>query len=236
MEPESVQPSVALSKEFEEFSVEHHREWASQWRFTDTAGRKYKRNVWRHLNDKEVQFAISKNGEDNSTLCFASIEDLDTLLLLLWHPRRYAWGNWYAVSTVPYNLRSDIRFRRMSKSGQIKMHHLIHPELPMIDHINRNSMDNRRCNLRRTTAKENANNRKKQTNNTTGVNGVCHEANIFCYTALYSTQGRQRSKRFAYGHRSSRSQRTKEQAFQEAVAWRLAKDVETGCTNGYDVV
>ena len=44
----------------------------------------------------------------------------------------------------------------------------------MINHINRIRYDNREINLRKTTSRENQLNRRLQTNNTSGHNGISY--------------------------------------------------------------
>jgi len=61
------------------------------------------------------------------------------------------------------------------KLKRISLHRFIVdcPEGMEVDHINLNTLDNRRSNLRICTRKENSLNKPKQKNNTSGYKGVC---------------------------------------------------------------
>lgn len=56
----------------------------------------------------------------------------------------------------------------------ISLHRLIMnaPKGVVIDHINRNKLDNRKCNLRICTQQQNSMNRGLQSNNTSGITGI----------------------------------------------------------------
>lgn len=59
------------------------------------------------------------------------------------------------------------------------------PEGFEIDHINRDKLDNRRCNLRVCSRQENNFNRDKQSNNTSGYKGVSFNKQKNKYTTQY---------------------------------------------------
>lgn len=83
-------------------------------------------------------------------------------------------------------------------NGQFyRLHRLIYlyhygymPE--QIDHINRNCFDNRIENLRPATSSQNARNRKKFANNTSGIKGVCWHKRINKWGVSCSVFGKQK--------------------------------------------
>lgn len=102
-----------------------------------------------------------------------------------------------------------------------------------IDHIKPryfgDELDNRRQNIRKVNRETNMNNIKMLVTNKTGVNGVKHYELVKRYTAQWQENKKRRSKSFGYGEKSNRTQ---EEAFQLACAFRAARDAETGCMNG----
>jgi hypothetical protein len=82
---------------------------------------------------------------------------------------QYAWY-WDKVGNVVY-AATDI-----PKIGKVKMHQLILGKTigRVTDHINFNGLDNRRCNLRVVSSRQNTINRRLQRNNTSGYRGVEH--------------------------------------------------------------
>ena len=74
---------------------------------------------------------------------------------------------WYANKhRNTYYVRRNITVRKNGRTAQIniKMHHIImgHPGKFVVDHINQNGLDNRKCNLRIVTNRQNSWNRLNQ--------------------------------------------------------------------------
>ena len=59
-----------------------------------------------------------------------------------------------------------------------------------VDHINRNKLDNRRCNLRVASNSQNCRNREKGKNNTSGYKGVSYKKKNKKFAARITVDGR----------------------------------------------
>lgn len=74
----------------------------------------------------------------------------------------------------------------------IGKHYIPNPENKLcIDHINGNITDNRLENLRWVNRQENSQNKKKQSNNTTGYKGVSKDKRYNSYQAIIFNEGKQ---------------------------------------------
>jgi len=69
------------------------------------------------------------------------------------------------------------------------LHRMILPNVSIIDHINRNKLDNRRENLREVTPSQNQQNKSIQSNNKTGYKGVSKVKGL--YLARIRVDGKQ---------------------------------------------
>lgn len=97
-------------------------------------------------------------------------EDFEYLNQWKWHSfRENESKGFYAIrgEYIPSTQRANaIRMHRVLMS-------LPYKDKRIVDHINGNSLDNRRDNLRIATQTENKRNSKKRINNTSGYKGVC---------------------------------------------------------------
>lgn len=102
---------------------------------------------------------------------------------------------WSAVSNPTYGFYA-VRYERESGVRKVILMHRVIMQAAddfEIDHRNGNTLDNQRANLRVATRAENAQNRSKFKNNTTGYKGVCKDkrngrfrADIRCKGVKYS--------------------------------------------------
>jgi HNH endonuclease len=106
-----------------------------------------------------------KNGSAIGNYALVDDEDYEFLKKFTWHARYCKRRNVYYAS----------RAARVGENGStLSMHRLITlcPPGLVVDHINHNTLDNRKKNLRVCTHHQNTMNRKKGMKNTTGHTGV----------------------------------------------------------------
>ena len=97
------------------------------------------------------------------------------------------------VSAYPWHIDSLGYPRAWTGDEETRLHRLLIPCVPdglVVDHINRNKMDNRRANLRVVTQKENNQNITVHKNNTSGVSGVFFDKRAKRWRAQISRDGK----------------------------------------------
>jgi hypothetical protein len=97
----------------------------------------------------------------------------------------YTWRFTSTCHGGPYLYR---RYRSNGKQRMIFFHRTITccPKGMLIDHINGNTLDNRKCNLRICTHQQNMKNQKRRKNNTSGYKGVSFDKRDKVYRAHIS--------------------------------------------------
>lgn len=114
--------------------------------------------------------------------CLVDAEDLPRLLPLPWYTLRTARGEYV---------------RWQAKSGGVVKHLMLHRFLlnasagTVVDHINGNTLDNRKANLRLCTNAENCRNSVRPKSNTSGHKGVTWDKRRGCWRAYTSVNRKQ---------------------------------------------
>jgi AP2 domain len=106
-------------------------------------------------------------------------------------------------------------------------HRLVLPEADIVDHKNRNGLDNRKKNLRDGSGGVNNNNLSLYDNNISGTNGVSFHTGGKYWCARWYENGVQQYKYF-----SIKKYGSDEKAKQKAIEHRKAMNEITGSTNG----
>lgn len=103
--------------------------------------------------------------------------------------KQYKWGIWKSKTGKLYAFHS---WKRDGEEVSIKMHRLVmgveHNRLPLIDHRNGNTLNNKKSNLRIVTHSQNSMNRGKTVKNKSGFKGVTKKSKNR-YVAVISVRG-----------------------------------------------
>ena len=118
-------------------------------------GRIFKRTMFdpNEIIDYGDYIGVCLYNRNNEKIAEALVDKCDEKLI-----RKYKWH----LSVQKY----------VTTPKGVKMHKIIFPENKMTDHINRDRLDNRRCNLRKCDHFGNASNRNMLQSNSSGVTGV----------------------------------------------------------------
>jgi hypothetical protein len=103
-------------------------------------------------------------------------------------------------------------------NGKLKSFHSLLTSFKVVDHVDRDGLNNRRGNLRQSTSSENSRNQRQSVNNTSGRTGVLELSTGSYQAKWYDHVGSAHTKHF------SLKKLGKREAFQQATALRVAME------------
>ena len=170
------------------------------------------KNQWRRLQDGTIEMRLSKG-----QTCVFDEEDLEKVQSYVWAAN--AGGNtFYAYAHVS------------NSTAKVSMHRLICPQYPMVDHKDRNGLNNCRSNLRDGSNGVNGYNKSLRKDNVSGENGISpyKEQGVVVgwQVRWYDENKVYRGKNFCWTYS------TKKRAFREAIEFRDQIYSLIGNTNG----
>ena len=130
-----------------------------------------------NLHDEYGDYGIGVCNNTGNYFYF-DMNDVDIVCKHCWYER---------VDTTGY---SSLMATTSGQKKSIKMHQLF--GFANCDHIDRNPLNNRRSNLRQATASQQNMNQGKQSNNTSGVIGVCWHKDRNKWNAFISISGKRK--------------------------------------------
>jgi len=191
----------------------HQRELAKIWELSV-------KNQYRYRIDPEdgrpyIEFHIkNKVGEEYYAYC--DIEDLSLLEENVWSVVKEENNIYLQTAVIIDGWATTKRF-----------HSFKHPDLEMIDHIDRNGLNNRDKNLREGSGGVNDHNRRRCSTNTSGVNAVHYDHRHKAWVWRAQVNGVRSRPKYFPGPKD-----TTHPSFLAACAWQKEKAATIGCTNG----
>lgn len=152
---------------------------AQDYRYKTALERDEVRNQYRHVwDDKRNEYIEVKLQKGEERTFFCDVKDLELVKSRIWFV-----SDDYIRSAEP-------------GGGHVKFHKLVLPEFEEVDHINGNTMDNRRVNLRDGTERVNMTNKGISKNNTSGATGVSYVASEETWIAIWYEKGIRKTRSF----------------------------------------
>lgn len=150
---------------------------------------KYKQSIWRYsMNPTNIPPRIGQCWIENN-ICHIPLHDGSVALCDEDRMPEVNIRSW----TKSTGKKNRMYAKAKINNKTVEMHRYLYPDCPdgmQIDHINGNRLDNRSCNLRFCSQKDNIRNQKIRVNNTSGFKGVCIQKKLkispFC-AYIYSS-------------------------------------------------